>query len=73
MVNSHHHLLDSHTALVMARQRGMFCRVSFGGRVLVFYTGDELQPGTWMEIGRTGMTDNGFISRNAFDYIVGEN
>lgn len=64
------HLLDSHAALELARQRGMFARVGSGGRALVFYTGDELQPGTWLEAGRTGMTDNGFISRNAFDLIT---
>jgi hypothetical protein len=65
------HLLDSNVALELARQRGCFCRVGGGGRVLVFYTGDELKPGTWLEIGRTGLTDNGFISRHAFDRIVG--
>ena len=67
---TYHHLLESNAALNIARQRGCFCRVSAGGRVLVFYTGDELNAGTWMEIGRTGMTDNGFISRNAFELIT---
>lgn len=64
-------ILESNAALSLARTRGCFCRVSSGGRVLVFYTGDELQLGTWLEIGRTGLTDNGYISRNAFELITG--
>lgn len=63
------HLLESNAALTLARTRGYFARVGAGGRALVFYTGDELQSGTWLEVGRTGMTDNGFISRNAFNLI----
>lgn len=55
--------IESNAALELARTRGYFCRVSAGGRVLVFYTGKELEPGTWLEAGKTGMTDNGFISR----------
>lgn len=62
--------ISANEALGIARQRGCFCRVTAGGRGLAFYTGDELAAGTWMEIGRTGMTDNGQISRNAFDYIT---
>lgn len=71
-MNPHNHLLDSNVALELARQRGYFCRVGGGGRLLVFYTGDELQPSTWLEAGKTGMTDNGFISRNAFELICRE-
>jgi len=72
MGNPHNHLIDSHAALELARTRGYFCRVGAGGRALVFYTGDEIKPGSWLEVGRTGMTDNGFISRNAFDLITRE-
>lgn len=63
------HLLDLHVANDLARQRGFFARAGSGGRALVFYTGDESSPGTWLEAGQTGMTDNGFISRNAFELI----
>jgi ribosome modulation factor len=66
------HLIEANAANELARTRGYFARVSGGGRVLAFYTGDELQPGTWLEAGRTGMTDNGFISRNAFEMICRE-
>lgn len=66
------HLIESHCAQALARHRGYFARVGGGGRVLVFYTGDELSPGTWLEAGRTGMTDNGFVSRHAFEFICSE-
>jgi len=63
--------VDSNTALELARTRNCFCRVGAGGRALVFYTGDELKPGTWLEIGKTGMTDNGYVSSGAVDRLIG--
>lgn len=60
-------LMSSSEAQTFARERGCFCRVTMGGFGLAFYTGDELRPGTWMEIGRTGMAgdDKASVSRNA--------
>jgi hypothetical protein len=53
----------------------MFCRVSADYNRLVFYTGNEAEPGTWLEAGSTLIdTSHGgaaFVSRHAVERITG--
>lgn len=58
-----------------ARRVYIFTKVSASGGSLVYYTGTEAEPGTWMEVGRTMIgTDNGvrYVSRAAHKIITGE-
>jgi hypothetical protein len=65
------HMLGVDIATTLARSRNYFARVTASGRRLVFYTGREDDPGTWLEAGSTLITD-GQISRNAFELICTE-
>jgi len=67
-------MIAAHLAETLARRANMFCRLSANGRRLVFYTGTESEPGTWLEAGSTlidirdGLT---MVSRNAVELITG--
>jgi hypothetical protein len=71
------HMIETNRARAYARQSNMFCRISAGGNRLVFYTGNEAEPGTWLEAGSTMIdTSHGgaaFVSRNAVALIIGKN
>lgn len=62
--------IEGHQAQELARENGCFARVGNGGLSLVFYTGDEYSPGTWLEIGKTGMTAAGYVDKNTVEMIV---
>jgi hypothetical protein len=68
------HMIETNRARAYARQSDMFCRISAAGNRLVFYTGDETAPGTWLEAGSTMIdTSRGgalFVSRNAVMLIT---
>lgn len=73
-------MIETNRARAYARQSGMFCRVGagrYGGSRLVFYTGNEAEPGTWLEAGSTLIdTSHGgaaFVSRHAVELITKEN
>lgn len=70
------HMIETNRARAYARQSGMFCRVSAEQTRLVFYTGNEADPGTWLEAGSTMIdTSHGgaaFVSRNAVELITGK-
>lgn len=65
-------MIELGLATAIARKNDMFCRVSASGYRLVFYTGTESEPGTWMECGSTvidGANGNVRVSRNAVESI----
>lgn len=68
------HMIETNRARAYARLSNMFCRVSADRNRLVFYTGDEAQPGTWLEAGSTLIdTSRGgaaFVSRHAVELIT---
>lgn len=68
------HMIETNRARAYARQSGMFCRASADQKRLVFYTGNEAEPGTWLEAGSTMIdTSHGgaaFVSRNAVELIT---
>lgn len=69
------HMIETNRARAYARLAGMFCRCNPDKSRLVFYTGIEAEPGTWLEAGSTMIdTSHGgaaFVSRNAVNLIVG--
>jgi hypothetical protein len=70
------HMIETNRARAYARQSQMFCRVNASRDRLVFYTGNEAEPGTWLEAGSTIIdTSHGgaaFVSRHAVGLIVGK-
>lgn len=67
-------MIETNLARQLARKSHMFTRESADGRALVFYTGREAEPGTWLEAGRTLIdTRSGvaIVSRNAVNLITG--
>lgn len=67
------HMIETNLARELARKRHAFCRVGADGKSLVFYVGEEAEPGTWVEIGRTMLDESSgacFVSRNAVDLIL---
>ena len=70
------HIIETNRARAYARQSGMFCRASADQKRLVFYTGNEAEPGTWLEAGSTMIdTSHGgaaYVSRHAVGLIIGK-
>lgn len=68
------HMIETNLARQIARKANMFARLSAGEAHLVFYTGDESAPGTWLEAGRTMIdrTRGGclMVARNAVELIT---
>jgi hypothetical protein len=69
------HMIETNRARAYARQSGMFCRISaIDGHRLVFYTGNEADPGSWLEAGSTMIDFShggaAFVSRNAVELIT---
>ena len=68
------HMIVTNLARALARRSGMFCRCSSDQFRLVFYTGNEAEPGTWLEAGSTliDFSHGGaaFVSRNAVELIT---
>jgi hypothetical protein len=70
-------MIETNRARAYARQSGMFCRVSaIGGHRLVFYTGNEADPGSWLEAGSTMIDFShggaAYVSRHAVGLILGK-
>ena len=68
-----HHTIETLFARSLARHFKMFARVSASANYLVFYTGNESKPGTWLEAGRTMIDMSpGYcaVSRNAVESII---
>lgn len=70
------HMIETNRARAYARQSDMFCRINADQTRLVFYTGTEAEPGTWLEAGSTLIdTSHGgaaFVSRHAVGQIIGK-
>lgn len=59
-------------AASLAQRAGMFVRVSATGYRMIFYTGVEAEPGTWLEAGGTMINRDGpypTVSRHAVELI----
>ena len=68
------HMIVTNLARALARQNGQFCRASADQKRLVFYTGNEAEPGTWLEAGSTLIdTSHGgaaYVARHAVELIL---
>lgn len=68
-------MIFTNLARAKARRFGMFCRASADQTRLVFYTGNEAEPGSWLEAGSTMIdTSHGdaAVSNNAVELIIGQ-
>lgn len=69
------HMIVTNLARALARRADMFARCNPDQTRLVFYTGNEAEPGTWLEAGSTLIdTSHGgaaYVSRNAVELIIG--
>ena len=70
-------MIETNRARAYARLSGMFCRVSaISGHRLVFYTGNEADPGSWLEAGSTMIDFShggaAYVSRHAVGLIIGK-
>lgn len=53
-----------------ALKHSIIARVNSHGNVVLFYTGEESQPGTWMEIGRARIRE-GVVDARSVKLICG--
>lgn len=75
-----YHQIGVGPAASSAKRVGMFARVSADDKYLVYYTGNEDEPGTWLEAGRTMIGGNDgppetrspYVARAAHKLITGE-
>lgn len=65
-----YHTMSVEIAITEATRLGMFCRRSAMGRRLVFYTGTEADPGSWLEAGSTMIDADDCIRTHAFKLIT---
>lgn len=69
------HMIETNLARSLARRKRLFAKIAASGRSLVFYSGEETDPATWLEAGRALIDERSgvaLVSRHAVNLILEE-